>query len=86
VHSLLIIDDDADTCFSIAFTSTRDGNPEIYVMNPNGSGQLRLGHYTTEVTMRYGHLVQGQFSAMERALADVQFKPGKVFPLRGRAG
>jgi hypothetical protein len=36
--------------------------------------------------MRYGHLVQGQLSAMERALADVQLKPGKVFPLRGRAG
>ena len=45
-----------------------------------------LGHSTTEATMRYGHLVQGQFSAMERALADVQLKPGKVFPLRGRAG
>jgi hypothetical protein len=45
-----------------------------------------LGHSTTEVTMRYGHLVQGQLSAMERALADVQLKPGKVFPLRGRAG
>jgi len=26
----------------IAFTSTRDGNSEIYVMNPNGSGQTRL--------------------------------------------
>jgi len=26
----------------IAFTSIRDGNSEIYVMNPNGSGQTRL--------------------------------------------
>src|SRR5256885_16405756 len=26
----------------IAFTSTRDGNPEIYVMNADGSAQTRL--------------------------------------------
>jgi TolB protein len=26
----------------VAFTSTRDGNPEIYVMNPDGSAQTRL--------------------------------------------
>ena len=26
----------------IAFTSTRDGNPEIYVMNADGSEQTRL--------------------------------------------
>ncbi len=26
----------------IAFTSTRDGNPEIYVMNPDGTAQTRL--------------------------------------------
>lgn len=26
----------------IVFTSTRDGNPEIYVMNPDGSGQINL--------------------------------------------
>jgi Tol biopolymer transport system component len=26
----------------IAFTSLRDGNREIYVMNANGSGQTRL--------------------------------------------
>jgi Tol biopolymer transport system component len=26
----------------IAFTSTRDGRPQIYVMSPGGSGQLRL--------------------------------------------
>jgi Tol biopolymer transport system component len=27
---------------SIAFRSTRDGNPEIYVMNADGSGQRNL--------------------------------------------
>jgi len=26
----------------IAFTSTRDGNSEIYLMNPNGTAQTRL--------------------------------------------
>ncbi len=26
----------------ILFTSTRDGNPEIYVMNPDGTGQVNL--------------------------------------------
>ena len=28
----------------IVFTSTRDGNKEIYTMNPNGSQQVRLTH------------------------------------------
>ncbi len=26
----------------VAFTSNRDGNPEIYVMDPDGSNQARL--------------------------------------------
>ena len=30
----------------IAFTSTRDGNSEIYVMNADGSGQVRLTNNT----------------------------------------
>ena len=30
----------------IAFTSNRDGNREIYVMNPNGTGQIRLTNNT----------------------------------------
>jgi hypothetical protein len=30
----------------IAFESDRDGNPEIYVMNPDGSGQTRLTNNT----------------------------------------
>ncbi len=29
---------------TIAFHSSRDGNPEIYVMNADGSGQRRLTH------------------------------------------
>src|SRR5689334_19079267 len=32
----------AGTNGKIAFTSQRDGNPEIYVMNADGSGQTRL--------------------------------------------
>jgi len=39
--------DDSDPAWSpngrsIAFTTTRDGNSEVYVMNPDGSGQRRL--------------------------------------------
>ncbi len=30
----------------IAFMSDRDGNDEIYVMNSNGSGQIRLTNNT----------------------------------------
>lgn len=29
----------------IVFTSNRDGNPEIYIMNPDGSGQVNLTHH-----------------------------------------
>ena len=34
----------APTTAKIAFTSTRDGNREIYLMNPDGSQQIRLTH------------------------------------------
>ena len=43
-----------------------------------------LGHSSFEVTMRYGHLVRGQFSDAERSMADVQLKDGKVLPLPGK--
>ena len=43
-----------------------------------------LGHSSSEVTMRYGHLVRGHFTEQERALADVQLQDAKVLPLRGR--
>ena len=33
---------DLDKNSNIAFTSQRDGNPEIYLMNPDGSEQVRL--------------------------------------------
>ena len=32
----------------IAFVSDRDGNSEIYVMNPNGGGQTRLTNNPAE--------------------------------------
>jgi hypothetical protein len=41
-----------------------------------------LGHSTTEVTLRYGHLAKGQFSDAERELADVQLKPRKVLAFK----
>jgi len=45
-----------------------------------------LGHSSTQVTTRYGHLVRGQFTEQERALVDVQLAPAKVLPMTGRAG
>ncbi len=35
----------APTTPKIVFTSNRDGNAEIYVMNPDGSGQVNLTHH-----------------------------------------
>ena len=43
---LSTITDDDNT--QIAFTSTRDGNYEIYVMNPDGTNQTRLTNNTAE--------------------------------------
>jgi len=43
-----------------------------------------LGHSSTQLTMRYGHLVRGQFTEQERALVDVQLHDAKVLPLRKR--
>ena len=37
-----------DAHAQIAFTSTRDGNPEIYVMDANGNNQIRLTHHPVE--------------------------------------
>ena len=45
-----------------------------------------LGHSSTEVTLRYGHLVRGQFTEQERALVDVQLQDAKVLPLRRPSG
>lgn len=35
----------------IVFTSSRDNNREIYIMNPDGSGQVRLTHHRADDTM-----------------------------------
>jgi integrase len=68
------------------YQSTRHSYGGRFVSAGGSLEKLRviLGHSTTEVTLRYGHLVKGQFSEAERELADVQLQPGKVLPLRGR--
>ena len=43
-----------------------------------------LGHRSTEVTMRYGHLVPGEYTEAERALVDLDLSPAKVLPLQKR--
>lgn len=70
------------------YQSTRHTYGGRFVSNGGSLEKLRviLGHSTTEVTLRYGHLVRGQSTQAERAMADVQLRPGKVLPLRGRAG
>jgi integrase len=70
------------------YQSTRHTYGGRFVSNGGSLEKLRviLGHSTTEVTLRYGHLVKGQFTQAERELADVQLLPGRVLPLRGRAG
>ena len=44
-----------------------------------------LGHSSTEVTQRYGHLVPGEYTLAERALVDLDLRPAQVFPMRKRA-
>lgn len=41
-----------------------------------------LGHSSTEVTKRYGHLVPGEFTEAERSLVDLSLEPTKVIPLK----
>ncbi len=41
-----------------------------------------LGHSSTEVTVRYGHLVPGEYSPAERALVDLDLHPAQVLPMR----
>ena len=41
----------APTTAKIVFTSARDNNREIYIMNPDGSGQVRLTHHRADDAM-----------------------------------
>jgi hypothetical protein len=43
-----------------------------------------LGHSSTEVTQRYGHLVPGEYTKAERALVDLDLRPARVLPMRKR--
>lgn len=55
-----------------------------WVINGGSLEKLRaiLGHSSTEVTKRYGHLVPGEFSIAERSLVDLDLTEGKVLPLK----
>ena len=48
ILNLTLLTRDVDAHAQIAFTSTRDGNPEIYVMDANGNNQIRLTHHPVE--------------------------------------
>lgn len=41
----------APTTAKVVFTSARDNNREIYIMNPDGSGQVRLTHHRDDDAM-----------------------------------
>ncbi len=52
VHRLTFFEEDQGPAWSpdgrrIAFTSLRDANPEIYVMDADGRNQQRLTHHRT---------------------------------------
>jgi integrase len=66
------------------YEATRHTYGGRFVSNGGSLEKLRviLGHSSSEVTRRYGHLVRGQYTEQERALADVQLQPGKVLPMR----
>jgi integrase len=70
------------------YQATRHTYGGRFVSNGGSLERLRLilGHSSTEVTQRYGHLVRDQFSDAERAMVDVQLQPGKVLPLRASRG
>ncbi len=68
------------------YQATRHTYGGRFVSSGGSLERLRviLGHSSTEVTLRYGHLVRDRFSDAERTVVDVQLQPGKVLPLRGR--
>jgi len=68
------------------YQSTRHTYGGRFVSAGGSLEKLRviLGHSSTEVTMRYRHLVRGQFTEQERALVDVQLHDAKMLLLRRR--
>ena len=47
-QSLYLVSVEAAPTGKIVFTSTRDGNREIYVMNPDGSDQVNLTQHHSD--------------------------------------
>lgn len=51
ILNVTLLTRDVDAHAQIAFTSTRDGNPEIYVMDADGENQIRLTRHPEEDKM-----------------------------------
>jgi integrase len=70
------------------YETTRHTFGAQWVINGGSLHKLSavLGHSSTEVTMRYGHLVPGEYTQAERALVDLDLQPARVLPLQQAAG
>ncbi len=68
------------------YETTRHTFGAQWVINGGSLHKLAavLGHSSTEVTQRYGHLVPGEYTQAERALVDLDLRPARVLPMRKR--
>jgi integrase len=66
------------------YQATRHTYGGRFVSNGGSLERLRLilGHSSTEVTQRYGHLVPGEYTQAERALVDLDLHPAQMLPMR----
>jgi len=66
------------------YETTRHTFGAQWVINGGSLHKLSavLGHSSTEVTKRYGHLVPGEYTETERALVDLDLGPAQVLQLQ----
>ena len=62
---------EAPTTPKILFTSTRDGNREVYMMNPDGSEQVNLTQHPPLIWVRCGLRRVSRYSSSRIARARV---------------